>query len=219
MDVRTLMAGVSALLTAIVMGAGRVLSRSTPGSTDADTVASWFDLHGSMLGWRALVLALAAVGVVAFAASFREGTWAASPGRLWTGTVMVLAALGYAALISVAVAVDLALMRSLQSATPPSTDLLVTGAFLQRSLVVVATPALVVVLLGAAVPLVQWSTAGRVAAAGAAVVAVALSNPWTWAAGLDLTPAWFVLAGTVVLVSGPRSSTRDVVTNEPHAVP
>lgn len=220
MDIRGALAGLAALITAVALGATQILSRLTPSALDSEQMTAWYELHASVLGWRAVAMAVAAVGVVAFAASFRERTWATVPERLWTGTLMVLASLGFAALVSMAAAVDVALFGVVQASTDASADLIAFGTHFQRALRIVATPALIVVLLGAALPLSRWTRAGTVAALGSIAVSLALCVPYTWRFGFDAAPVWFVLAGAVMTWATPKAPTPvHIVDMESHTGP
>ncbi len=201
MNIRAVLSGLSALVTGGAMIAARVLARPTPGVDDPAAVEVWYQRHGSVLGWRALALGVAAVALVAFAASFREYTWSTVPTRLWTGTLMVLAALGYAGLSSTAAAVDVAVLWRISPTEVPSLELIGLAGSVERAMLVLATPALLVVLLAASVPLVRWGRIGRTIATAAVLVSIALATPLSWERGLDVVPAWFLIVGIFLLAA------------------
>lgn len=204
-DRRGVFVAISGLVTAAAMGVALAVG-GWQTSRDHDVLLRWYELHAGALAWRALAVAVTAAAIVAFAASFRERTWAVVPDHLWAGTVMVLAALGYAALTSVAAAVDVALLSALRSSPDASPELISFAASLHRSLLALATPALIVVMLGTVVPLLRWGTVGRITAGAALAVALLLTNPVTWELGRDVAAAWFLLVGAVVLFGRPSTA-------------
>lgn len=204
-ELRGAFVAISALITATAMAGALLIASGWQRSSDPGVLTTWYGRHAGALGWRALLVAVAAAGLVAFAASFRERTWAVVPDRLWAGTIMVLAALGYAALASVAGAVDLALLTAIRR-SDPSPELLTFAAALQRSLVGLATPALIVVVLGTVIPLWRWGTPGRIAAVLGLGTAGLLTTPMTWTAGRYGVAAWLLVVGGVVLFASPSTA-------------
>ena len=186
--------GLTALLTATTMAVSVWLT-ARPTSRHPALVTDWYQQHASAAEWQALLLAVSAVGVVAFATGFRELTWTTIPQHLWTGTVMVLAALGYAALASVAAAVDLAILLNLPGLEP---DVIAFGASVHTALLAVATPAIVVVMLGASPPLVRSSLVGTSAMMAGLALAFLLAFPPTWTLARHALPLWFVLVAATV---------------------
>lgn len=197
---RALTAG-AALVAGLAMGTARLLVSSGPTSRHPGVVQRWYEQHAAVLGWRALLVAVAGVAVVAFAASFRELTWTLVPERLWSGTVMVLAALGYAALTSVAAAVELAVLRLLPGGEVDAGIVAFAGHAAQL-LLSIATPALIVVLLGTTLPFARLGLRGQVAAMAAGAVAIGLAIPLTWELARSTTAVWF-LAVTIVVAWPP----------------
>lgn len=206
---RMLAVGTSAMVTGVAMGAARLVAEGRPASWHPAVVTRWYEQNQFLIGWRVVLLAVAAIGLVAFAMCFREATWSAAPQWLWVGTTMVLAALGYAAMTSAAAAMDLATLWALESRTTAQ-ESVGFGAHAHRSLRVLATPGLVVVLLAAAPWLVRQSLAGQAAAVGAIGVSAALLIPGTWQIGGTAAAVWFLLVGVVAVVPGAPDGTTDV---------
>lgn len=193
---RALAAG-AALVAGLAMATAGFLVAPGPTSRHPGVILRWYEQHSALLGWRALLVAVAGVAVVAFAASFRELTWTLVPERLWSGTVMVLAALGYAALTSVAAAAELAVLRLLPTGRVDA-GVVAFAAHTHLLLLAVATPALIVVLLGTTLPFARLGLRGQIAAMAAGALAVALAIPLTWELARHATAVWF-LAVTVVV--------------------
>lgn len=190
--------GIAAMLTGLSMVVTRLASFAGPATWDPAAVDRWFARHGeSFVSIRALTVAGGAIALVAFAASFREVTWALVPQQIWTGTIMVLAALGYAVLASVAAAVDLTMLRALRVGAAAAETVSI-GAFAQQALLILATPALIVVMLAATIPLLRWGRGSQATAVLAVATALLLAIPDTHHLGRAVAGGWFMLMGVVM---------------------
>jgi hypothetical protein len=193
------LAGLVALVTAVLMIASLVLFSGGPPSPHPNAVLAWYGANAVAVKGAALMWMLAMLGLVAFAVRFREAMWATVADRPWVTVVFLHGAVVFATVAVVSAAVAWALAEQARGGRL-SADLAGSMWALERTLLRFATWGFTVPLLAVGLALYRHSLLGQLCTLAGLLVAVTLVVPLTWGAALYAFPVWLAMTGVALLV-------------------
>ena len=193
------MAGVAALLTAVLLTVSLALFQGGPPAANAQAVLDWFSANATLVRASDITWLLSMLSLVVFAITFRDAMWTTVWDRSWTTVLFIEGAGVFATVAVVSSAIGWALAGRAAAGSIVADTAGVIWA-IEQTLIRFATWGLTVPLAVVGLAMYRHSILGKVTAFLAIGIAVALVLPFTWSAGLYALCGWLALAGVTLLL-------------------
>ena len=199
------MAGVAALITAVMLTVSLALFQGGPPAQNSQAVLDWFTANATLIRVSDITWLLAMLSLVVFAITFRDAMWTTVWDRSWTTVLFIEGAGVFATVAVVSAAIGWALAGRAAAGSIVADTAGVIWA-IEQTLIRFATWGLTVPLAVVGLAMYRHSVLGKVTALLAIAIAVTLILPFTWSAGLYALCGWLALAGiTLLLPVGDRA--------------